>query len=214
MAEPGGPAGSSVAAGDGARRSRRSRNRRAVPLRWLRRAGQAAGLFTILAAPLAIGGVHRWSMILLFSSSALGLGLLVAGLAAAGRRLRVGAAVTLPFALLLVPLIQSIPVPLSLRARLDPNGTELLRQNDLLAPTAWPLSLDPPVTRVNAGAAAAALAAFLIAFHLSSSQSRRHLVMRVVAASGVAAVAIGLGHRILGLSKIYGLVAAPGRALF
>ena len=55
--------------------------------------------------------------------------------------------------------------------------------------------------------------AFLMAYHLASGQSRRHLLARAIGLAGVAAVAIGLGHRILGVTKLYGAFAAPQRSL-
>jgi tetratricopeptide (TPR) repeat protein len=182
-------------------------------MRWLRGIGAGLVVAAIAGAPLAAGGVHRIPLIVLMSAIALGLVALAAGLGTSRRSLRIGAAVALPLGLLLVPVVQSIPIPMGLRAHLDPKGTDLLREDDLATVTAWPLSLDPPVTRVHIGQAAAAVAAFVVAFHLASSQTKRHLVPRVVAASGIAAVAIGLGHRILGLSQLYGLVDAPSRAL-
>jgi tetratricopeptide (TPR) repeat protein len=179
----------------------------------LRGIGAALVVAAIAGAPLAAGGVHRIPLIVLMSAIALGFLTLAAGLGSSRRALRIGAAVALPLGLLLVPVLQSIPIPMGLRAHLDPRGSELLQEDDLATVKAWPLSLDPPVTRVHVGQAAAAVAAFVVAFHLASSQTKRHLVPRVVAASGIAAVAIGLGHRILGLSQLYGLVDAPGRAL-
>ena len=73
--------------------------------------------------------------------------------------------------------LQSIPMPLGLRAHLDPRGTELLRDNEFVAGRAWPLSLDPASTRAHIGRAAAALAVFLGAFHLAASRHRRRLVL-------------------------------------
>ena len=92
-------------------------------------------------------------------------------------------------------------------------GTDLLRDNRVVPPISWPLSLDPPTTRVYVGRAAAALMAFLIAYHLASGQSRRHVIARAIGLAGVAAVAIGLGHRILGVTKLYGVFEAPQRSL-
>ena len=77
-----------------------------------------------------------------------------------------------------------------------------------------PLSLDPPPTRAHLGEAAAALAIFIAAYHLASGQRRRHLVLRALGAAGIAAVLIGIGHRILGVSKIYGLLATTQRTFF
>ena len=58
-----------------------------------------------------------------------------------------------------------------------------------------------------------ALVAFLVAYHLASGQSRRHLATRAIGIAGVVAVAIGLGHRIFGVSKLYGFLTPSHRSL-
>ena len=100
----------------------------------------------VAAAPLVVGGVHRVPMILLMVVAALGLGLVALG-TSPRRPLRVGVGVALPLALLLVPLLQSLPLPLALRGLLDPNGNALLLDSDLATVKLWPLSLDPALTR-------------------------------------------------------------------
>jgi tetratricopeptide (TPR) repeat protein len=167
----------------------------------------------LVLAPLAAGGVHRPTLIVLMALAAAGLALLGLRGRIEGRPLRVGVPVLLPLVFLLAPLLQSIPIPLSLRRHLDPHGTALIEDNSIVARQAWPLSLDPPNTRVQVGRAAAALAAFLFAFHVASGPRRRHLVPRVVGATGIAVVVVGLGHRVLGFSNIYGLFHAGSRTL-
>ena len=151
-------------------------------------------------------------MILLMATCALAL----ASLAVSGtpqRPLRTSVAVVLPLVLLAIPILQSIPLPMALRGLIDSAGNTLLLDNDLTTVRAWPLSLDPVLTRECIGKAAAAVAAFLIAYHLASGQTKRHLVPRLIGLTGVAGVAIGLGHRILGFTEIYGLYAASPRSL-
>jgi tetratricopeptide (TPR) repeat protein len=176
-------------------------------------AGTFLCLATVVAAPLLAGGVHRGSMIGLMATAAVGLAVLTAGLAMQGRTLRIGLGAALPLVFIAIPLLQSVPLPMAIRHLFDPVGTDLLRDNRVVPALAWPLSLDPPSTRVYVGRAAAALVAFMIAYHLASGQSRRHLIARAIGLAGVAAVAIGLGHRILGISKLYGAFAAPQRSL-
>jgi tetratricopeptide (TPR) repeat protein len=167
----------------------------------------------IVAAPILVGGVHRRSMILLMACGAIGLIAFGVGLALRGGAPRFGIAVVLPLVFLAVPLIQSAPVPFGVRSVLDRNGTALLRDNQVVATEAWPLSLDPPSTRVDIGRAALALMAFLVAYHLASGKSRRHLLTRALGIAGIVAVAIGLGHRILGFTKLYGAFNASPRSL-
>ncbi len=175
--------------------------------------GVALSLASILAAPLLAGGVHRPIMVGLMCASVLGLALMAAAVTIEGRQLRGDLTLTLPALLVAIPLLQSIPVPFVLRWVLDRAGTSLLVDNVSPGTTAWPLSLDPPSTRVYVGRAAAALAAFLFAFHISAGQTRRHLVLRAVGILGVVSVAVGLGHRMVGLDKLYGILNPPGRSL-
>lgn len=152
-------------------------------------------------------------MIGLMAAAAGGLVIVLVGLAMQGRTLRIGLGAVLPLAFLAVPLIQSVPLPMAVRHLFDPVGTDLLRDNRVVPTLAWPLSLDPPSTRIHVGRAAAALMAFMIAYHLASGQSRRHVIARAIGLAGVAAVAIGLGHRIFGFTKVYGLFVASLRLL-
>jgi tetratricopeptide (TPR) repeat protein len=177
----------------------------------LANAGIGIAVVLVLAAPLAAGGVHRPTMIILMIAALACVAALSGGLALQHRSLRVSAAILVPLAFALIPLIQSIPLPLSLRALVDAAGTALLRENDVA--TSWPLSLDPPGTRVYVGRAAVALVVFLVAYHLASGQTRRHLLPRAVAIAGLIAVVIGIGHRIFGTTKLYGMFDPPGRAL-
>jgi tetratricopeptide (TPR) repeat protein len=148
-----------------------------------------------------------------FASACASMALLSAGTLLARRGLRVGAGVIVPIVFLVLPLLQSIPLPMSVRRVFDSKGTALLTEHAAAPPAAWPLSLDPPATRSNVGKAAAALVAFLIAYHLSSGRSRRHVVARAVAAAGIAAVVVGLAHRIAGAGKLFGLLTSSGRSL-
>jgi tetratricopeptide (TPR) repeat protein/O-antigen ligase len=54
---------------------------------------------------------------------------------------------------------------------------------------------------------------FILAHHWASGQTKRHLVARLVGATGIAAVVIGLGHRILGFTEVYGLCSSSVRSL-
>jgi tetratricopeptide (TPR) repeat protein len=179
--------------------------------RVLANVGVGFAVFLIVAAPLAAGGVHRSTMILLMAAAVVCVAALSGGLALQSRALRVGAVSIVPLVFMLIPLLQSLPLPLSFRAVLDSAGTTLLRENDVTS--AWPLSLDPPTTRLYVGRAAVALVVFLCAYHLASGQTRRHLLVRAVAIAGLAAVVVGIGHRIFGVNKLYGMFNTAGRAL-
>jgi tetratricopeptide (TPR) repeat protein len=143
---------------------------------------------------------------------AAGLALLSLGIAFEGRTLRFGVPALIVGLFMAVPAIQSIPLPHTIRNALDPKGTALLDET-LDGPRAWPLSLDPPSTRADIGKAAMALGIFIVAFHLASGQTHRQLFPRVVGVAGIAAVAVGIGHRLLGVAKIYGILVSTHRTL-
>jgi Flp pilus assembly protein TadD/O-antigen ligase len=197
----------------GERRRHRVSHRRHGTTAVLVEGGTFLGILVTVAAPLAVGGVHRWVMVALMGGALVALVALVAGLTLQGRTLRTGMAVVLPFVFVAIPLLQSIPLPLALRSGVDPNGTALLQENQVVPTKNWSLSLDPPNTRVNIGRAAAALAVFLIAYHLASGKSRRQLLLRAIGVAGVVAVAIGLGHRMLGFGRLFGVFHVTPRAL-
>ncbi|HXU07194.1 MAG TPA: O-antigen ligase family protein [Polyangia bacterium] len=193
--------------------SRRGRARRSRLGANLSRAGVGLCIAVIVAAPLAAGGVHRPTLLWLQAGTLVCLLLFATGIGMQRRDARISAAVLLPLLFLLLPLLQSIPIPFGLRRLLDPNGTNLLADNALVPPTAWPLSLDPPATRAYIGTAAAALVAFVVAVHLASGQSRRYLLIRVVGLTGIAAVVVGISHRIARATEIYGSLRAGGHSL-
>jgi tetratricopeptide (TPR) repeat protein len=194
-------------------RSRRRRVRGGSHPRRLAHLGVDLVCATLVLAPLAAGGVHRGATLVLFSLAALALALFGASFVLEQRVPRVGLVAVVPAFFLLVPALQSVPLPHGTHAALDKEGSALLDDNPLVAGRPSPLSLDPPRTRVHVGRAAAALAVFLVAFHVASGQRRRHLLPRVIAIAGIAAVAIGLGHRLFGVSKIYGLIPSGSESL-
>ena len=155
-------------------------------------------------APLAAGGVHRMSMFLLLVAAGAGLALIVGGEVIANGALRTTLVAAAPAILLVIPVLQSLPLPSRIQNRLDPAGAELLIGSPQDNKAFRPYSLDPPATRTSLGQAAAALAIFLVAAHAASGRSFRQLYLRVVVCSGIAAVVVGLGHRILGEARIYG----------
>ena len=129
---------------------------------------------------------------------------MLGGEAARGRFLRVTPAVLLPLFFVLIPLIQIMPLPVAVVSKIDPAGAALLADSPVGEDRCGPSASTRVETRAVVARSAAVLAVFLVAFHLASGRSRRQLLIRIVAASSVAAVAIGLGHRMLGEAQIYG----------
>ncbi len=167
----------------------------------------------VVAAPLAAGGVHRESQSALMAGAALGACLAAAAAFASRGGIRAGAGAIVPIVFLAVAIVQSLPFPAGVSDVLDSAGRELLAGSPAGADRLRPLSLDPSSTRVEIGKAGAALAVYLAAFHMASGKERgrRMLVCKAVAAAGLAAWLVGIGHKVLGVDLIYGrFVAGTG----
>lgn len=164
------------------------------------------------SAPLVAGGVHRTTSTILMVAGFTALMLFSGGSLLERRTLRFSRAIWILPLFIAIPLLQSVPVPLSWRKLLDPEGVALLTN---LIPTLshFPLSLDPPVTRVIVGRSALVFAFFIVCYHLASGQTHRYLIPRVVGLAAVAAVTIGISHKLLGVTKIYGLLTSTHRTL-
>jgi tetratricopeptide (TPR) repeat protein len=201
---PGGPPAPSRPRRSRRRRSRAGGSRIAALLTGASVAGLSA---VLVVAPLAAGGVHRVPMILLISTVVLATILALVALVMQGRFLRMAWVALIPAIFVVIPALQVVPLPHGVRAAIDREGSSLLDDNPFVEGRTVPLTLDPPTTRVHVGKAAAALAVFILAFHIASGLSRRNLLPRIIGATGIAAVTIGLGHRVFGVSKIYGLYA-------
>ena len=201
------------AAGEPAAGGRRGRSHRSRIAEVLLEVATWATVAIVVAAPLAAGAVHRVPLIVVMTVAAAAVAVFAWATHRRHRPFRVGTVMVLPLVFLLVPLFQSVPVPLGLRRLVDPKGTSLLTEAVLEPVASAPLSLDPPSTRVHIGKAAAALVIFLLAYHLASGQRRRHLLLRAIGAAGIASVVIGLGHRIFGVDRIYGLLTSTHRTL-
>ena len=165
----------------------------------------------VVGAPLAIGAVHRPSLFITLGVSAL-LALSTAWLATRCKsELKPALAVALPLFFLIVAAVQIIPLPAGLRSLLDPKGSALLTLAGLQG--AQPLSLDPPETYGEFAKAAAALCVALAALVLSSGRRLRAIAPGLIASAGLAAVAIGLGHRAASESAIFGHFSTSGGLL-
>jgi len=154
-------------------------------------------------SPLALGSVHRPVLIALLVVVGAALGALHFGLLYAGRGMRLGVSAFLPSVFVLICALQLVPLPASLRNAIDPAGGDLLANAS--APTgAHPLSLDLPSTWRELGKAAAALAAFLFAYHWGSGRRAPRRMIYVVAGSGIFALLLGLGQAAIGEHQIFG----------
>lgn len=199
--------GSSTAATS---RSKPAAAGRGVVGRGFRRASAWLLAVTLGACPLLAGSVHRPAV-----TAILGAVSVTFFCALVGERLRDGGlrgqAFSILFLLLvLLPLVQLIPIPMSLRRAIDPAGSLLLENAPDGPPAAWPLSLDPQSTSSEVGAAAAALVVFLLALHFSTRRRHRRLFLKAIALSGALGVVSGIVHRLAGMDRLFGLLNVSG----
>jgi len=152
---------------------------------------------------LALGAVHR--PVLLATLAAVVPLVLVAAVLAwrSEQSFRPHVALVLPLCFVVIAAVQSLPLPASLRARLDPAGFDLAAGNQ--AGRTMPMSLDPPATQRALATAGAAAAVALAALVLSAGRRLRLATPVLVAVAGLATLAVGLGHRAVFESKIYGV---------
>jgi tetratricopeptide (TPR) repeat protein len=122
-----------------------------------------------------------------------------------------GFALAFPLFFLVVASVQIVPLPGGLRSFLDAKGSALLALADLKG--AQPLSLDPPATYAELAKAATALCVALAALVLASGRRLRFVAPGLVASAGLAAMAIGLGHRAATEGLIFGHFSTSGGLL-
>jgi tetratricopeptide (TPR) repeat protein len=161
----------------------------------------------VVAAPLALGGVHPITAIVLAWAA---LALLIVALRArwAGRE-GASALLSIPAAGMigasLVCLLQLIPAPHALHALLDERAAALYAQSWALVgegAAPWrPMSLDPMRT---ADAAVRWLTLGLLAVSVTNMAPSARFVQRVVMGSGIATLAVGIAHRLLGAGRFWG----------
>jgi tetratricopeptide (TPR) repeat protein/O-antigen ligase len=165
----------------------------------------------LVGAPLACGAVHRLTFLIALGLAAL-LALATAWLATRCRsKLATAVALAFPLFFLVVAAAQIIPLPAGLRALIDPKGSALLALAGLKG--AQPLSLDPPETYGEFAKAAAALCVTLAALVLASGRRLRFVAPGIVASAGLAAMAVGLGHRAAAEPLIFGRFTTSGGLL-
>jgi len=164
-----------------------------------------AGIFS---APLAVGAAHRTSISIL--ASMMGLSLIFGLIAEGPHGLPRPTVLAAPLVFLALPLLQLIPLPVGVFSWANRASFVLLK--DVGATRAfmrW--SLDWPATTVEALKAAACLSVFIVSSRTAASSSRRGsiLLVKAVALSGLASLLVGLGHRIFGVSLVYGHFGEP-----
>jgi tetratricopeptide (TPR) repeat protein len=165
----------------------------------------SAVVLAVAGAPLAVGGVHRPALLILGSLALVAVGFLGASEWRAGGRLRFSKATIFPAAFVFLTAFQLIPLPPWMVDRIDPNGATLLADGGGGSGGWRFLSLDPGSTGQALARATTAFLIFLAAYHFAAKRNSRSWILRSVVMAGMAAVTIGLGHRIFAIPKIYGL---------
>lgn len=196
----------------GAKRSSRGQRPGALG-RVFRRASTWLLAGVVAVSPLLAGSVHRPVVLPL-----LGVLSLTFFCALAGERLRDGGLrgtkFAIPFVLLvLLPLAQIIPIPLSARRLIDPAGSALLEDAPDGTPHSWPLSLDPSSTGIEIGTAVAALIVFVLSLHDSTRRRYWRIFLKSIALGGIAGVVSGIVHRLAGIERLYGIFEVAGAVL-
>jgi len=167
----------------------------------------------MVVCPLLAGSVHRPAILAILAALSLTFFCVLAGERLRHRRLRGARFSSVFVVLVLLPLVQLVPLPMSLRRAVDPAGSALLDNAPGGTPPSWPLSLDPQSTGEEVGTAAAALVAFVVALHLATKRPYRRLVVKAIAGAGIAAVVSGVIHRVAGIERLYGMFNVTGAVL-
>ncbi len=184
------------------RRRRRSRQPGESAL-WRR---LAAGLVIALATlpALAIGGVHRPTVVIIGIVAGLALAALLLDRHVRKRPLRVGPVEAVLLLGLTLTTIQLLPLPHPIRQLLSPAGTELL--DSVGHGGGWrPTTLDPPGTAYALAKGLAVVAVVLLVAHLAVRRAVRSGILWGLLASGLVVASVGACQKALGLTRIYGL---------
>ncbi|NVJ08854.1 O-antigen ligase family protein [Myxococcus sp. AM001] len=169
---------------------------------------EAALVALVVVCPLALGGAAGWLLgpLVLLSGAA-------AVLAAVGAK-RQGQSLRVP--LLAVPLaagaglcaVQLVPLPDGVLRLLSPEAAAL--REFALVPLglerARPVSLDPSATWRELAKHLAYLLAFLSAVQVSRSRGSRERLLTAVVFTGAGLTVVGLGHALLGVKALFGLM--------
>lgn len=165
-----------------------------------------AGL--VVLGPVALGGAARWVLGPLVALSGAAAVLAAVGAKRQGQSLR--------FPLLAVPLAagaalcaaQLVPLPAGVLGLLSPEAGAL--REFALVPLglegARPVSLDPPATWRELAKHVAYLLAFLAAVQVCRSRGSRGRLLAAVAFTGAGVAVVGLGHALLGVHSLFGLM--------
>jgi len=162
----------------------------------------------LVGTPLALGAVHRPSLLVALGAVGLLVPFVVGLVWRSEQAFQPHIALILPLCFVGIAAVQSLPLPAALRAHLDPAGVELAGVDQ--AGRAAPMSLDPPATHAYLARAGAAAVVAFAALVLSAGRRLRLAVPVMVTLAGLATLSVGLGHRAAFESRIYGIFYTYG----
>ncbi|NMO22222.1 tetratricopeptide repeat protein [Pyxidicoccus fallax] len=170
---------------------------------------EAALAALVVLCPLALGGAASWLLWPLMALSGAAAVLAAVGAKRQGQSLR--------FPLLAVPLaagaalcaVQLVPLPAGVLGVLSPEAAAL--REFALVPLglegARPVSLDPTATWRELSKHLAYLLAFLATVQVCRSRRSRVRLLAVLAFTGAALAVVGLGHALVGVKSLFGLMS-------
>ncbi len=176
------------------------------------RLGAACIALAVVAAPLAIGGVHAPTRIALAALTLTGLALTLLGQPRRPRSMHLGLAGLALSALLVWTFLQWVPLPAALVALLSPASAaariDAAAALGTAAPSWHPISLDGPRTALAFVSLLAVWATYATAANQRRQSDRRELIPLAVIASALTVAAVSLVQTLLGVTEIYGAYRA------
>lgn len=176
------------------------------------RLGALCVALAVVAAPLAIGGVHAPTRIALTALTLTGLALTMLGQHRRPRSMHLGLAGLGLSALLLWTFIQWVPLPAGLVSLLSPASAaarvEAAAALGTVAPSWHPISLDGPRTAIAFVSLLGVWAAYAAAANQRRQSDRRELIPLAVIGAALAVAAVSLVQTLLGATEIYGAYRA------
>ncbi|MBZ4332077.1 O-antigen ligase family protein [Corallococcus sp. AS-1-12] len=170
---------------------------------------EAALAALVVLGPVALGGAARWVSWPLGVLSGAAAVLAFVGARRQGETPRVPLFAAPLVGAVLLCALQLVPLPPGLLAVVSPEAAAL--REDVLVPlglTGWrPVSLEPSATWRELAKHAAYLLTFVAAVQVCRARASRQRLLAVLAFTGAAVAAVGLGHALFGVEALFGLRA-------
>ncbi|MEZ4266321.1 MAG: O-antigen ligase family protein [Myxococcota bacterium] len=172
------------------------------------RLGALCVALAVVAAPLAIGGVHAPTRIALAALTLTGLALTMLGQSRRPRSMHLGLTGLALSALLVWTFIQWVPLPAGLVGLLSPASAaarvDAAAALGTTAPSWHPISLDGPRTALAFVSLLGVWAAYVTGANQRRQSDRRELIPLAVIAAALTVAVVSLVQTLLGATQIYG----------